>query len=324
MTTNHAVTIDGVSKRYGRFLAVDDLNLEVPSGTIYGFLGPNGSGKSTTLRMIMRILLPDTGTITVLGRSALQSSDDRVGYLPEERGLYKKMRVGELLQFHASLKGCRLDRRELVPWLERFALDDWIDKRVEELSKGMAQKVQFLAAIVFRPELVILDEPFSGLDPINADAFSQAVLELKQRGTTVIFSTHDMATAEQMCDALLMIYRGQKVLDGTLEQIQRTYGDDTLRIRIRPRSESLSVSLEALPGVVEVRDFGQSQELQLTPDASQDTLIRELLARGELLQFERIHPTLRDIFLRIAGPEAMRPNAPESEILENEEATAHA
>src|SRR5262249_41124486 len=202
-----AVVIEGVSKAFGAHVAVRDLDLEVPAGSIYGFIGPNGSGKTTTLRMIMRILHPDRGHIRVLGEEALGAANDRVGYLPEERGLYKTMKVRDLLRFYAELKGLRDSRPAIASWLERMGLSDWAGKKVQTLSKGMAQKVQFIAAVIARPELVLLDEPFSGLDPINAEVMRAAVLELNRSGATVIFSTHDMATAEKMCDFIFMIHK---------------------------------------------------------------------------------------------------------------------
>src|SRR5262245_23294256 len=217
---NSAVVIDHVAKTFGTLRAVDDLCLEVPAGSIYGFIGPNGSGKTTTLRMIMRILHPDEGEIRVLGESALGAANDRVGYLPEERGLYKTMRVRDLLRFYAELKGFRNSRPVIDDWLARFDLTDWAGKKVQTLSKGMAQKVQFIAAVVARPELILLDEPFSGLDPVNSEVLREAVIDLRKHGATIIFSTHDMAVAEKMCDFIFMIYKGKKVLDGTLETIQ--------------------------------------------------------------------------------------------------------
>src|SRR5215475_8937097 len=218
----HAVEIDHVTKTFGTHTAVDDLSLAVPTGSIYGFIGPNGSGKTTTLRMIMRILHPNSGTVRVLGESGMGAASDRVGYLPEERGLYKQMKVYEVLRFYAELKGHRATRQELDEWLAKMGLADWGDKKIDTLSKGMSQKVQFIATVIAKPQLVLLDEPFSGLDPVNADVVRDMVLGLKRDGATVIFSTHDMAVAEKMCDFIFMIYKGNKVLDGTLDSIQDT------------------------------------------------------------------------------------------------------
>src|ERR1700730_11273784 len=254
-----AVQIENVTKTFGDHVAVADLSLAVPTGTVYGFIGPNGSGKTTTLRMIMRILHPDRGDIRVLGDSSLEAASDRVAYLPEERGLYKQMKVREVLRFYAELKGCRDSRAAIDSWLERLELSEWADKKVQALSKGMAQKVQFIATVVAEPELVLLDEPFSGLDPLNTEVLRQAVLDLKKNGTTVIFSTHDMTVAEKMCDFIFMIYKGRKVLDGKLDDIQDTYGTDTLRVRL----DGADTALTGLPGVVKVTDFGRLQELRL-------------------------------------------------------------
>jgi ABC-2 type transport system ATP-binding protein len=294
-----AVEIHQVTKTFGAHVAVKELSLQVPAGTIYGFIGPNGSGKTTTLRMIMRILHPDCGEIRVLGETALAAATDRVGYLPEERGLYKQMKVRDVLRFYAELKGFRDNQRAIDSWLERMGLADWAGKKVEALSKGMAQKVQFIATVIARPELVLLDEPFSGLDPVNAEVLRDAVLDLKRGGATVIFSTHDMDVAEKMCDFIFMIYKGQKVLDGTLESIQDSYGSDTLQVRLDGRNGSLA----ELPGVLKVTDFGHSQELRLAKGTDTQQILAALMARGKVSHFELSRPTLADIFVRIARPD---------------------
>jgi ABC-2 type transport system ATP-binding protein len=296
----NAVEIEHVTKTFGQHTAVDDLSLQVPTGMVYGFIGPNGSGKTTTLRMIMRILHPDSGQITVLGEHTLGAANDRVGYLPEERGLYKQMKVRDILRFYAELKGFWDNRAAVDAWLERMDLTGWANKKVQTLSKGMAQKVQFIATVIARPELVILDEPFSGLDPLNMDVLRAAVLDLKRDGATVIFSTHDMAVAEKMCDIIFMIYKGRKVLDGTLEAIQDTYGSDTVRVRLEDDHQAL----EGLPGVIKVTDFGRFNELRLDPKADAQDLLTALMARGQVRHFELARPSLQDIFVRIAGPEA--------------------
>ena len=299
-----AVAIDHVTKTYGAHVAVRDLSLQVPTNSIYGFIGPNGSGKTTTLRMIMRILHPDTGEIRVLGDDTWSSANDRVGYLPEERGLYKQMKVRELLRFYAELKSQRVSRQEIDSWLDRMGLIDWGDKKVEALSKGMAQKVQFIATVIARPDLVLLDEPFSGLDPVNGEVLREAVLDLKRRGATVLFSTHDMATAERMCDFICMIYKGDKVLDGTLESIQDAYGSDTLRVRL----EGDGIDFARLPGVLKVTDHGRLQELRLDRDADTQSLLGRLMAHGKVRHFELVRPSLHDIFVRIASPETEEKN----------------
>jgi ABC-2 type transport system ATP-binding protein len=294
-----AVEIQEVTKRFGSHVAVDRLSLRVPRHCIYGFIGPNGSGKTTTLRMIMRILHPDSGHIRVLGEERHGAVNDRVGYLPEERGIYKQMKVREALRFYAQLKGVRNPDPEISRWLDRMGLADWAKQRVQALSKGMAQKVQFIATVLAKPELVVLDEPFSGLDPVNGEVLREAVLELKQSGATVIFSTHDMGVAERMCDWIFMIYQGHKVLDGTLEAIQSTYGNDTVRLRLEPNGSP--VILDALPGVTKVTDFGKFQELRLASGADPQAILTSLAAKARVRLFELGHPSLHDVFVRIAG-----------------------
>jgi len=293
-----AIRLADVSKHFDGITAVDRLTLSVPEGSIYGFIGPNGSGKTTTLRMIMHILLPDTGRIEVLGRGDAAAARDRVSYLPEERGLYKKMSVRRLLRYYGQLKGrtiAELDP-EIASWMARLGMHDWADKKIEALSKGMSQKVQFVAAVVSKPSLLILDEPFTGLDPVNADVLRDAILDLRRRGTTVVFSTHDMATAERMCDRIFMIFRGRKVLDGTLEEIQAEYGFDTVRVRTAGGLAALS----GLPGVQTVNDYGQLQEVRLNGDPQR--FLQQLAARGAVHHFEITRPSLHDIFVRIARP----------------------
>jgi ABC-2 type transport system ATP-binding protein len=309
----HAVTIEHVTKTFRQLVAVDGLSLEVPAGSIYGFIGPNGSGKTTTLRMIMRIFFPDSGAIRVLGHDVAAADGsttilDRVAYLPEERGLYKTMKVKDVLRFYADLKGLRQSAPAIADWLKRMDLADWADKKVETLSKGMAQKVQFIATVVARPELVLLDEPFTGLDPVNTDVLRQAILDLRRDGTTVIFSTHDMAVAEKMCDFVFMIYKGKKVLDGTLESIQDRYGSDTVRVLLEGNAEPLDDML----GVVKATDFGRLQELRLAPSTDPQDLLARLMQRGRVRHFELARPTLHEIFVRIAGPEAATIPAPET------------
>jgi ABC-2 type transport system ATP-binding protein len=293
-----AVELHGVTKRFGPQVAVDAIDLHVPEGAVYGFIGPNGSGKTTTLRMILRIIYPDTGRVIVLGRDRWSGADDRVGYLPEERGLYKKMKVRDILAFYAHLKGMRSCRREIDTWLARLGLDQCADQKVETLSKGMSQKVQFIATIVSRPTLVVLDEPFSGLDPVNMEALKDAVLSLRDQGSTVIFSTHDMDVAERMCDTIFMIFHGRKVLDGSLESIQAHYGSDTLRIRM----PAVNGNLGELPGVARVNDYGPYKELRMTPEADPQQILRQLMALGRVEHFEVARPSLHDIFVRIAKP----------------------
>lgn len=292
-----AIEIRRVTKRFNGVTAVDDVSLAVPAGCIYGFIGPNGSGKTTTIRMILSILLPDAGEIEVLGSRDTHAARDRVGYLPEERGLYKKMTIRRLLHYFGRLKGASSSVVESVAaeWLRRLELEAWADRRIEALSKGMAQKVQFIAAVVARPELLILDEPFSGLDPVNAEVLKDAVLEMRRRGATVVFSTHDMATAEKMCDRIFMIFKGRKVLDGTLHDIQAQYGADTVRLRV----DGGAATLAGLPEIEAMNDYGQLQEVRVRGDAQ--AFLGRLAGIARVQHFEIARPSLHDIFVRIAG-----------------------
>ena len=298
----NTVEIDKITKTFGNVTAVDQLSLNVPSGSIYGFIGPNGSGKTTTLRMIMNIFYPDQGTIHVFGENVLGASSDRIAYLPEERGLYKTMKVREVLRFYGDLKNGKNVASEVDRWLEKLDLSDWADKKVQTLSKGMSQKVQFIATVVTKPELMILDEPFSGLDPVNMEVLKDAILELQTQGTTVIFSTHDMAVAEKMCDFIFMIYQGRKVLDGTLSSIQQKYGSDTIRIRTEDGKQVLG----DLPGVEKINDFGRLQELRMEAGTDSQEVLAAIMKRTRIEKFETIQPSLHDIFIRIAGPEAVQ------------------
>jgi ABC-2 type transport system ATP-binding protein len=300
----NTVELQNITKTFGKHTAVDSLSLAVPQGTVYGFIGPNGSGKTTTLRMIMNILYPDSGLIQIFGEQLQRACTDRIGYMPEERGLYRKMKVRELLRFYGELKGGRKMNREVDLWLERLDLAEWANKKVETLSKGMSQKVQFIATVVSRPELIILDEPFTGLDPVNAEAIKDAVLELQDQGTTVIFSTHDMNVAEKMCDFIFMIFKGKKVLDGTLASIQDKYGSDTIRIRT---DDGVAV-LQNLRGVEKINDYGQVQELRMAPDCDTQEVLAAIMARTRITSFDIVKPSLHEIFLRIAGPEAREVN----------------
>lgn len=298
-----AVELHGVSKKFGNHQAVYPMDLAVPTGSIYGFIGPNGSGKTTTMRMILRIYKPDTGSVSVLGNDHGECADDRVGYLPEERGLYRRMTVKRVLRYFAKIKGMRRPDASIERWLKELGADNWHKKRIDQLSKGMAQKIQFISAVVANPQLVILDEPFTGLDPVNMEVLRDAVLRLRDSGTTVIFSTHDMGIAEQMCDRVCMIFQGKKVLDDSLEQIALTYGEPRLRVRLSNR-ESIPV---ALPGVLEQVDRGRSKDLVLSKDTSRREILQTLMSAGDVEHFEMVKPSLHDIFVSIAKPSVSEP-----------------
>lgn len=297
--TDDAVTLRGVSKSYRKHRAVENLDLRVPERSIYGFIGPNGSGKTTILRMILRIIHPDEGTIEVMGRTRTRAANDQIGYLPEERGLYKKMTVQRLLLYYAKLKQTPKAeaKQQIDRWLQRMDMLDWRARKIETLSKGMAQKVQFIATVISRPKLVILDEPFSGLDPVNLNTIRETIVSLRKEGTTVILSTHDMEMAERMCDSIFMIYQGKKVLNGTLQSIQQRYGEDTIRMSVDGNKRKVA----ALPGVEDWRDFGQYQEIRFSGDAQ--ALLRQLANTVRLKSFTVTKPSLHDIFVRIASPQ---------------------
>jgi len=296
----NTIELQNITKTFNHFKAVDDLSLAVPKGSIYGFIGPNGAGKTTTIRMIMNILYPDSGVIKLLGSEHLGTRLDRVGYLPEERGLYKKMKVREILKFHAELKNGTDINNRINYWLKRLELDEWANKKVETLSKGMSQKLQFIATIIDKPEVIILDEPFSGLDPVNVDVLKNAILELRAEGATIIFSTHDMNVAEKMCDYIFMIFKGRKVLDGTLSSIQDRYGNDTIRIQ----AENGKFVLSQLKGIEKINDFGQLQEIRISPSVDAQDILSAILQKTRVAKFEITRPSLYDIFIRIAGPAA--------------------
>ena len=298
------IELSGVTKTFGSVVAVDNLSLDVPKGSIYGFIGPNGSGKTTTIRMIMKIMYPDGGTLLINGREHHSHRLQNVGYLPEERGLYKKMKIGELLQFHGELNNGKDLKNKIDYWLKKLDLLEYKDKKVETLSKGMKQKLQFIATILHQPEIIILDEPFSGLDPVNADIMKDVILDLQKKGATIIFSTHDMSMAEMMCDYVFMIYRGKKVLDGTLSTIQDQYGNDTIRIQ----TDMGGSALTGVSGIEKVNDFGKLQEIRVASGVDPQKILAELLKKTRITRFELTKPSLNDIFIRIAAPERKEDN----------------
>lgn len=301
---SNLIELKEVSKSFGSVKAVDKLSLVVPKGSIYGFIGPNGSGKTTSIRMIMKIMYPESGEIRIEGETGQSSRLSNVGYLPEDRGLYKKMKIGELLHFHGELNGGSNLAEKIDYWLQRLDLGGYKNKKVETLSKGMRQKLQFIATILHQPGLIILDEPFGGLDPVNADMMKDIILELQKQGTTIIFSTHDMSMAERMCDYIFMIYKGKKVLDGTLENIQNQYGNDTIRIQ----SDLGAEALKELEGIENVNDFGKQQEIRLKEGVDAQKLLAGLLKKTGISKFEITKPSLNDIFIRIAAPERKEVN----------------
>ena len=292
--------LEGVTKSFNEFVAVDDLSLNVRSGHVFGLLGPNGAGKTTTIRMIVGITAPDSGRIELFGQPMSRALQDRIGYLPEERGLYKKMRIGEQLRFFGELKSLkgRAAEESIDRWLGRLKLSDWKNKKASELSKGMQQKIQFIAAVMHDPDLLILDEPFSGLDPVNAELLKEVVLELKAAGKTIIFSTHQMELAERICDDICLINRSRKVLDGSIREVKRSFGRNSVALRI----EGGDGLLDDPALVAKVERHSDEMEALLAEGASAQELLRRLLASGAIVsKFELVEPSLNDIFIEKVG-----------------------
>ncbi len=293
-----ALVLENVTKSFGKVRAVNDVSLRVPTGAIYGFLGPNGAGKTTTIRMIMSILYPDSGTIRVLGNTNPEAVKDRLGYLPEEKGLYKKMKAADLIAYFGRLKGmARSDARaRAVSMLEAFGLGEWAERKCEALSKGMGQKVQILATLVHGPRLVILDEPFSGLDPVNVEIVQDLILGMKREGRTVIFSTHVMEQAEKTCDSVMLIHRGQKILDGSLSTV-KSVGPRTILIDY----DGDGSVLRELPGIARLNDSGKHAELRLADGADSQAILERLVGRIAIRRFDTREPSLHEIFVRAVG-----------------------
>lgn len=296
MRNNSAtVILDHITKSFGEFTAVNDLSLEVHAGRIFGLIGPNGAGKTTTIRMIVNITAPDTGRISLFGQQITPELQDRIGYLPEERGLYKKMKVGDQLKFFAELKSIepkeadkRADR-----WLERLKLTEWKSKKASDLSKGMQQKIQFITSVIHEPDLLILDEPFSGLDPVNVDLLKEIVLDLKAAGKTIIFSTHQMEVAEKICDDICLINRSRKVLEGTIREVKRGFGRNAVGLRMTGGDEVLADSSL----VSNVTRHNDHVEALLADGTSAQQLLARLVSGGASIEkFEMIEPSLHDIF----------------------------
>jgi ABC-2 type transport system ATP-binding protein len=295
-STTETLSVERVTKRYGEFTAVDDLSFAVRAGRIFGFLGPNGAGKTSTIRMIVGITAPDSGEIKLFGETISPAIQDRIGYLPEERGLYKKMKICDQLLYFAALKNLDAKRadKQIDFWLARVGLSDWKQKKAADLSKGMQQKIQFVSAVLHEPDLIILDEPFSGLDPLNVETLQEIVLELKAAGKTIIFSTHLMSTAEKLCDDILLINRSKKVLAGSLRQIKASFNRNLVALR----AENLNNALENSELVAKITRHADELEILLTETADSQVLLKNLIAAGaQIGKFELIEPSLNDIFI---------------------------
>ncbi|MXW18682.1 MAG: ATP-binding cassette domain-containing protein [Gemmatimonadetes bacterium] len=303
--TEAAVRLDGVTKSFGAHTAVSSFDLEIPRGAILGLLGPNGSGKTTTIRMMMAILIPDRGTVELFGGSPDSARRSRVGYLPEERGVYEKMKVLEQLVFLGEIRGIdrRIVRKRAMEWLERLDLGEWATKKVQALSKGMQQKVQFIGTVLHNPDLLILDEPFSGLDPINQEVLESIVLEQQERGVTILFSTHLMEQAERLCERVCLISKSRKVLDGELKEIKRRERSNVVAVEFEGDDHWLSRL-----GVNEIERVGYAHHLTLNARVDSDRILAAAVAEGvSLRRFELLEPTLREIFVRHAGDTAGEP-----------------
>src|SRR5262245_6994666 len=295
-----AIRLSGVSKSFEGHAAVRELSLSVARGSVFGLLGPNGAGKTTTLRMVMNVIGPDSGTIEILGRPADRAARDRIGYMPEERGLYPRMALAEQLLFFAQLKGSpRAEAvRRLPAWLERLGLAEWGARRLNELSKGMQQKAQFIATVLHDPDVLLLDEPMSGLDPVGADAMRDVLLELSRQGKTLVLSSHQMETVERLCDAIALIDRGRKVLDGPVAEVKRRHGRNSVALAF----DGDGSFLRSLPGVKAVSEAGRHTEVQLQEGADPQALLQQAAARLRLTRFEIVEPSLHEIFVeRVTG-----------------------
>ena len=294
-----AVSLRNLVKTFAKHRAVDGISLEIPRGIIFGLIGPNGAGKTTTIRMILDIFRPDSGEVQVLGVPAGEQVKDRVGYLPEERGLYRKTKVLEMLEYQGSLRGASPSaaRKEAAVWLERLELGEWKTRKVEDLSKGMQQKVQFIGAVMGKPDLLILDEPFSGLDPVNQNVLKELMLELNRQGSTIIFSTHQMDTAEKLCRELALINQGRIVLSGTLSQIKSRFGKNSVMVEF----DGDGSFLHSLPGVARVDDYGQYREVRMQNGADPQALLKATVERVAVRRFEIMEPTLHNIFIEQVG-----------------------
>lgn len=291
-----AVVLEGVTKSYDGLTAVSDLHLSIPQGSFFGLLGPNGAGKTTTLRMLLRIIVPDQGSIDILGQPLAEATQDRIGYLPEDRGLYPRMTVRDVLVFLCALKGLSETdaERRIRQWLERLEIADWAARKVNELSKGMQQKVQFIAAVAHDPPLLVLDEPFTGFDPVNVASVKDIMVDLRDRGTTIILSTHRMEQVEMMCDSICLINKGKKVLSGKLREIKHAYGRNTVRIEYAHNETSLDLG----PFAASVNRFGTVVEARLRPEVDPQQILRAAVEHGvPLARFELVEPPLADIFV---------------------------
>jgi ABC-2 type transport system ATP-binding protein len=304
---SNTIELQAVSKTFGRFKAVDELSFNVPKGIVFGLLGPNGAGKTTTIRMIMNITAPDSGQIRVLGAPMSRQTQNRIGYLPEERGLYRKMKVLDHLYFLAAIKEVTKEKAKerIAEWTDKMELRPWLNKKVDELSKGMQQKVQFIATIVHDPEILILDEVFSGLDPINTALIKDYLTEFRARGKTIVFSTHVLEQAEKLCDEICLLARAKKILEGNLKDLKKQFAGDLLRLSI----DASPAEVEALPGVVSAQTFNGAYVIALAKGTDRREFLRHAFEHYDVKAFSEKEPELEEIYLsavRKAGLEETR------------------
>ncbi|MBS1976166.1 MAG: ATP-binding cassette domain-containing protein [Bacteroidetes bacterium] len=311
-----ALTTKGITKRYGTHTALEGVDITVPTQSIYGLLGPNGAGKTTLIRIINQIINADEGDIMVFGEKLTPRHVEVIGYLPEERGLYKRLKVGEQLLYLAQLKG--LSRSEALnrirTWLDRFQIRDWAQKKVEDLSKGMAQKVQFISTVLHEPRLIILDEPFSGFDPVNAELITQEILRLKENGSTIIFSTHRMETVESLCDQIALINKSKKILEGSKKEVKQQFKTNSYRVEHRGAFQLQTGNYHVVKQKPLEEDHFEST-IKMEDNSSPNLLLQELINRTEVFRFEQHLPTMSEIFIRLVkaeGDEALLKHLQES------------
>jgi len=295
-----ALEIRSVSKKFDGFYAVKNFSLSIPQSSIYGILGPNGAGKTTTIRMIMNILVPDEGEILIFNQKMNETLKNRIGYLPEERGLYRKMKVCEILSYFGELKGMSRSEisKKIDEWLSKVELLEWKNRKIEELSKGMQQKIQFISTILHSPDLIIFDEPFAGLDPINTNLLKDIMLELKKQGKTILYSTHLMEHAEKLSDYVALINKGQKVLDGKLSEIKAKFGKNLVL-----EFEGDNSFLNQIKGIRRIYNFGRYVEIELEKETDPQDILKTVVNKVKLTKFEVAEPSLNDIFIRVVGEE---------------------
>ena len=295
----YTIELNKVRKSYDHFVAVDDLSFSIEQGGVFGLLGPNGAGKTSTIRMMIGITVPDSGSIQMFSKPFERKSLQRVGYLPEERGLYKKMKVLDHLSFLGQLHGLEANeaRQRAVTWSEKLEIEGWLQKKVEELSKGMQQKIQFIATLLHDPDFIIMDEPFGGLDPVNTGLLKDVLLEMKRKGKTILFSTHRMDQVEKLCDTICLINRGKSVLQGDLKEIKAKYGKNHVQIEYEGDGNFLQQS--KLVG--SYNNYGNYVEVRLAPGADAQELLRAVAERSRVSKFELMEPSLEEIFIETVG-----------------------